>query len=108
MAEPSPSIRLDKWLWHARFCKSRAIAAKLVTDGAVRINAVRVTKPATALRVGDGLSFAQGNRVRAVRVLALGTRRGPAPEAQALYDDLEARGGKAATPALEPDPLADT
>lgn len=106
MAGAAPSIRLDKWLWHARFCKSRALAAKLVTDGAVRLNAVRVTKPATPVRVGDGLSFAQGGRVRAVRVIGLGTRRGPSPEAQALYDDLEARAS--AQPGLEPDPEADT
>ena len=109
MAEGPPSIRLDKWLWHARFCKSRALAARLVSDGAVRVNSARVSKPATAIRVGDGLSFAQGGRVRAVRVLALGIRRGPAPEAQALYLDLEAAAGvtHVATAALEPDPQAD-
>ena len=49
-----------------------------------------MTKPATPVRVGDGLSFAQGGEVRAVRVLALGTRRGPAPEARLLYADLDA------------------
>jgi ribosome-associated heat shock protein Hsp15 len=109
MVEAAPSIRLDKWLWHARFCKSRAIAARLVSDGAVRLNAERVVKPATPVRVGDGLSFAQGGRVRAVRVRALGFRRGPAPEAQALYEDLESRTAAiAAMPALEPDPEADT
>ena len=107
MAEAAPSIRLDKWLWHARFCKSRAIAARFVTDGAVRLNAERVLKPATPVRVGDGLSFAQGGRVRVVRVCALGVRRGPAQEAQALYEDLEARAAASATPALEPDPEAD-
>src|SRR6185436_7820665 len=101
MPDAPQAIRLDKWLWQARFCKSRALAARLVGEGAVRLNAERVTKPATPLRVGDGLSFAQGDRVRSVRVLALGTRRGPAPEARALYDDLEARAG---TPALEPTP----
>lgn len=106
MAGPETSIRLDKWLWHARFCKSRAIAARLVADGAVRVNANRVTKPATPVRVGDGLSFALGGRVRVVRILGLGTRRGPAAEAQALYDDLER--ASAATAALEPDPEADT
>lgn len=86
--EAPGAIRLDKWLWQARFCKSRAIAARLVTDGAVRLNAQRVTKPAASVRVGDGLSFAVAGRVWAVRVLALGTRRGPAPEAQALYADV--------------------
>jgi ribosome-associated heat shock protein Hsp15 len=110
MAEAGQSIRLDKWLWHARVCKSRAIAARLIGDGAVRLNATRVTKPATPVRVGDGVSFAQGGRVRALRILALGTRRGPAPEAQALYEDLEARAAdaRAKAPALEPDPEADT
>jgi ribosome-associated heat shock protein Hsp15 len=88
VSEPAPAIRLDKWLWQARFCKTRAVAARLVGSGAVRLNAARVVKPATPVRVGDGLSFAQGPRVRVVRVLALGTRRGPAAEAQALYAEL--------------------
>ena len=69
----------------------------------MRVNAVRVTKPATTVRVGDGLSFALGGRVRAVRVLALGDRRGPAPEARLLYDDLD----EPAAASLEPDPEAD-
>ena len=103
MTEAPPSIRLDKWLWQARFCKSRGVAARLVADGAVRVNAVRVTKPATAVRVGDGLSFAQGGRVRASASSALGTRRGPAPEARLLYADLDA-----AQRPLEPDGQADT
>lgn len=104
-----PSIRLDKWLWQARFCKSRAIASRLVADGAVRVNAVRVTKPATTVKVGDGLSFARGRLVRAVRIRALGDRRGPAPEARLLYDDLDApRPAADPAPALDPDRQADT
>jgi len=59
----------------------------------VRVNAVRVSRPATPIRVGDGLSFALGGQVRALRVLALGTRRGPAPEARLLYADLDAAPG---------------
>jgi len=111
--QPGPSIRLDKWLWHARFCKTRGVAAKLVAGGAVRVNAERVQKPATPLRVGDGVTFAQGQTVRVLRVRALGVRRGPAPEARGLYDDLaepaaapvvEAR----AQPPLEPPGAADT
>ena len=89
MTEARPAIRLDKWLWQARFAKSRALAARLVADGVVRVNAVRVTKPATAVHVGDGLSFAQGRSVRALRIQALGTRRGPATEARLLYADLD-------------------
>ena len=69
MPDAPQAIRLDKWLWQARFCKSRALAARLITDGVVRVNAVRVVKPATAVQVGDGLSFAHGGRVRAVRIL---------------------------------------
>jgi ribosome-associated heat shock protein Hsp15 len=90
MTEPRPAIRLDKWLWQARFAKSRALASRLIAGGAVRVNAMRVTKPATVVHVGDGLSFAQGKTVRALRICALGTRRGPAPEARLLYDDLDA------------------
>lgn len=83
-----PSIRLDKWLWQARFTKTRSRAAAMIEAGAVRVNAVRVVKPATAVRVGDGLSFALGSRVVALRIRDLGLRRGPAPEARNLYDDL--------------------
>jgi ribosome-associated heat shock protein Hsp15 len=84
------AIRLDKWLWQARFFKSRSLSAGAVEGGHVRVNGHRVTKPAHALRAGDVLTFAQGGRIRLVRVLAPGTRRGPASEAQALYDDLDA------------------
>jgi ribosome-associated heat shock protein Hsp15 len=99
-APESDAIRLDKWLWQARFCKSRGLAARLIGEGAVRVNAVRVTKPATSVRVGDGLSFALAGRVRAVRILALGSRRGPAPEARTLYADLDDPADRAT---LEPD-----
>ncbi len=81
-------IRLDKWLWHARFFKSRSLAAQAVSGGRMRLNGQPVSKPAQALRPGDVLTFVQGERVRVVRMTAPGTRRGPAPEAQALYDDL--------------------
>lgn len=108
MTEARTSIRLDKWLWQARFTKSRGLAVKLIESGAVRVNASRVVKPATTVRVGDGLSFALGGHVRAVRILDLGTRRGPAPEAQKLYQDLSATGAEGSTPALEPDRQADT
>ena len=69
------------------------------------MNAVRVLKPATTVKVGDGLSFAQGHNVRAIRILALGTRRGPAAEAQTLYADI---GSARAPDALEPVREADT
>ena len=79
---------MDKWLWQARFFKSRSLATKLVADGQVRVNGHRVSKPATPVGAGDVLTFAQGARVRVIAVVALAIRRGPAPEAQALYEDL--------------------
>jgi ribosome-associated heat shock protein Hsp15 len=90
LAEAPTTIRLDKWLWQARFVKTRARATALIETGAVRVNAVRVTKPATLIRAGDGLSFAIDGRVHALRVREIGLRRGPAPEARLLYTDLDA------------------
>jgi ribosome-associated heat shock protein Hsp15 len=86
----TPTIRLDKWLWQARFFKSRSLSAAAVEQGGVRVNGQRVAKPAHGLRPGDVLTFAQGGRIRVVRMRALADRRGPASEAQALYDDLDA------------------
>ncbi len=88
MSDPAPTLRLDKWLWHARFFRTRTLAAKAVAGQGVRINGTRVAKPAATVAVGDVLTFATGPRVRVALVLALGDRRGPAPEAQALYEDL--------------------
>ncbi len=79
--------RLDKWLWQARFFKTRTLAARVVTGSGVRVNGDRITKPAHGVAPGDFLTFAQGDRVRIVQVAALGARRGPAAEAQALYVD---------------------
>lgn len=91
MVEPSTgplTIRLDKWLWHARFFKSRSLAAAAVR-GPLRLNGQPVSKPSQSVLPGDVLTFTQGMRVRVVRIVAVGVRRGPAPEAQALYDDLQ-------------------
>ena len=88
MAEATGKLRLDKWLWHGRFFKTRSLAARQVSGGHVRLNGERMVKPAHSVAAGDVLTFAQGDRVRVVRVLALGARRGPASEAQALYEDL--------------------
>ena len=80
-------LRLDKWLWHARFFKSRRLAAEAVERG-VRVNQVRVSKPARTVGPGDILTFAQAKTIRVVRVVEIGERRGPASEAQELYEDL--------------------
>lgn len=81
----SAALRIDKWLWFARFCKTRSLAASVVAAGEVSVNGVLVTKASALVRVGDELVFPTGKRRRRVTVLALGERRGPAPEAQALY-----------------------
>ncbi|PUB18816.1 RNA-binding S4 domain-containing protein [Yoonia sediminilitoris] len=94
---PRQTIRLDKWLWHARFFKSRSLAAGVVSGGKVRVDGTPVSKPARAVGAGDVLTFVQADTARVVKVLACGERRGPAPEAQALYEDL--------TPATKPRPV---
>jgi ribosome-associated heat shock protein Hsp15 len=85
-----PKRRLDKWLFHARFFKSRDLAQDCVESGHLRLNAQRCKKPGHGVVVGDVLTFPQGGQIRVVRVLALAERRGPATEAQALYCDLDA------------------
>lgn len=82
------SLRIDKWLWHARFFKTRSLATKIVAAGHVRVNGTHVRKPAAAVQAGDTLTFPKEDDIRVIRVVALGLRRGPAPEAQALYEDL--------------------
>ncbi len=82
-------LRLDKWLWHARFFKSRTLAAKRITEGVMRVNRERVRKANHTVRPGDVLTFPLGPHVRVIRVDGLGERRGPATEARALYTDLD-------------------
>ncbi|MGQ0674733.1 MAG: RNA-binding S4 domain-containing protein [Rhodospirillales bacterium] len=83
-----PSLRLDKWLWFARFCRSRARAAALCESARLRVNRAIVRKAHQPVRVGDVLTFPQGAHIRVVAVKALAGRRGPASEARLLYDDL--------------------
>ena len=95
-------LRLDKWLWQARFFKTRSLSAKVISGGHVRVNGTRVAKPAFAVGPGDVLTFSQARQVRVVRILAIGLRRGPASEAQTLYEDLSPPPPKAETPVLAP------
>ena len=83
------TLRLDKWLFFCRFFKSRALAAGVVEGGLVHLNGSVTTKPAHGIKPGDEIIFPAGPYLRRVRILDLGTRRGPASEAQALYQDLE-------------------
>ena len=82
-------LRVDKWLWYARFFKTRSLATKACAGGQLRLNGTAVTKPHAPVKAGDVLTFAQGRHIRVVRVVALGARRGPAPEARQLYEDLK-------------------
>ncbi|SFS68895.1 heat shock protein Hsp15 [Sulfitobacter marinus] len=88
MSEAATKLRLDKWLWHARFFKTRSLAAARVQAGAVRVNGSVAQKRATIIVPGDVLSFAMGDDIRVIQIDGIGTRRGPAPEAQELYTDL--------------------
>ena len=90
--EAAETLRLDKWLWQARFFKTRGLSAALVSKGRVRVNGQPVSKPGRTIRPGDVLTFPQGDRVRVIRVRAIGDRRGPAAEAQGLYRDLDEDG----------------
>lgn len=82
------SIRIDKWLWHARFFRTRTLAQTQVTSGKVRVNSQRVTKANHAVKPGDVLTFPKEKTVRVIEIVAIADRRGPAMEAQALYNDL--------------------
>ena len=99
--------RLDKWLWFSRFFKSRTLAGKACRGRKVRINGQIASKASVTVKVDDVLTFPRGHHIRVVRILDLGQRRGPAPEAQALYEDLappeeaEAARRKAAADAAE-------
>ena len=83
-----PTQRLDKWLWCARFFKSRNLAGKLLGANRLRMSGKVVSKAHQKVRTGDVLTFPQGSVIRVVKVLHLAERRGPAPEAQLLYEDL--------------------
>ena len=100
------TLRLDKWLFFARFFKSRALAAKLCDARKLRLSGTVIDKAHAKLRVGDVLTFPKGDHIRVIRVLALASRRGPAPEARALYEDLDPPGEQPAlsqTTARRPD-----
>jgi len=84
---PAP-IRLDKWLWAARFYKTRALAVDEIGKGRVAVNG-QTAKPARELRVGDRIDLRQGQQQRTVLVKGLSALRGPAPQAQALYEETE-------------------
>jgi ribosome-associated heat shock protein Hsp15 len=91
---PEPDrVRVDVWLWRARFCKTRAASSRLVSEGGVRVMrdelARRLDKPSQTVACGDTLVFPQDGALRMVKVTLLGERRGPPAEAKTLYADLD-------------------
>ena len=87
-APPPTSRRLDQWLWFARFVKTRSLAARLCTAGAIVLNGAAIRKANHTVHVGDIVAVPRGGLCRTVRVLALGLRRGPAAEARLLYEEI--------------------
>jgi ribosome-associated heat shock protein Hsp15 len=85
---PRPRQRVDKWLWFARIVKSRTLAAKLVSEGRVRVNSIRIETPARTVGPGDVLTVALEREVKVLRILANADHRGPYTEARLLYFDL--------------------
>jgi ribosome-associated heat shock protein Hsp15 len=81
-------IRLDTWLWYARFYKSRSLSSKAISSGKIRINSNKITKPAAKVKTHDVLTLNYVNEIRLIQVQSLGSRRGPASEAQSLYIEL--------------------
>ena len=99
-------LRLDKWLWYARFFKTRSLATKLCNTGKLRIDGDIVSKAHHQVKPGEVLTFPQGQHIRVIKVLALASRRGPAPEAQALYEDLKPPERENKLPKGTPPPVA--
>ncbi|SIS51648.1 heat shock protein Hsp15 [Insolitispirillum peregrinum] len=90
MTEQAPArLRLDKWLWFARFVKSRTLAQELCESGHVTLNGASVHKASTTVKAGDTLTLVLGPYKRFITVVELGSRRGPAPEAQLLYQQTQ-------------------
>ena len=98
--------RIDKWLWFARLTKTRTLAQKLALSGHVRVNREKVDAASQPVKAGDVLTIAGDRGVRVLKVLAPGARRGPAPEARLLYEDLSPAPGEVPAPG-DPAPPAD-
>ncbi len=86
--EAAGKTRIDKWLWFARVIKTRTLAKKLVASGKVRLNGERTSSPSTNLKPQDVLTITLDRRILVYRIISTGVRRGPASEAQLLYEDL--------------------
>lgn len=104
------SQRLDKWLWFARFAKTRSQASRLVEAGKIRVNRAKVMKPASQVKAGDVITAIINRQAKVVKILDPGKRRGPASEAQTLYEDKSPKPEKTTKEKKakqEPMPIAD-
>ena len=88
MPEARLSQRIDVWLWHARFYKTRSLATKMIRGGKVRLNGSLCKKASSLIVCNDILTFIRSDEILIAKVVSIGTRRGPAPEAQMLYENL--------------------
>lgn len=88
MVDSEDKLRIDKWLWAARFFKTRSLAVAAVESGKVTLNEARI-KPAKTIGIGDRLVIRLGQYHFDIEVLGIANRRGPAPEAQKLYRETE-------------------
>ena len=95
--------RVDKWLWHARFARTRGAAQKLAVSGHVRVNREKVNAASRMVRAGDVLTLALGRGVRVVRICAIADRRGSFEEAQRLYEDHSTPDAGGVSPAGTPE-----
>ncbi len=86
MADDSSSVRVDKWLWAARFFKTRSLASQAIDLGRVRIEGERI-KPARAVKIGEQMEIHAGEQTLLIVVRALSAQRGPASTARALYEE---------------------
>lgn len=86
--EQAARQRIDKWLFFARIIKSRTLAGKFAAGGNVRINSEKIDQASVLVKPGDVLTITLERRILVLRVLGCGQRRGPAPEAQLLYEDI--------------------
>lgn len=96
------SQRLDKWLWCARFFKTRALAARFCDDGHLRVSGQVTHKAHYAVRPGDVLTFPLGPHIRVIKIIELADRRGPPAEARSLYEDLAPPPKRAAAGSFDP------
>ena len=89
MANDVERQRIDRWLWHARLVRTRGAAAALAGSGYVRVNGARINAPGRMIRAGDVITVALDRGVRVLKVIGFVDRRGPAPSAAALYQDVQ-------------------